>query len=205
MSLMIFERDKREEMKERYCDISSPLNSLPSEEMNLFTNSNNHFLAFFSQSVQKFEAQNMENEESLDYNIKSQFLDFLTTIRGTKPIHGIKAKGEGMGKELSVGYEDTLISLSLNHFLLCHELSFKELKLFLELNSSYVILVGNCMVNPFTCELAPDIDHMFKCSSPCAYLEKELLVSIARINHITMTLGMSYTIMETSRILLQSS
>ncbi|KAI5671461.1 hypothetical protein M9H77_11825 [Catharanthus roseus] len=58
--------------------------------------------------------------------------------------------------------------------------SFKELKLFLELYASYVTLVGNVMVNPFTCDLAFDIDHMLKCSFPCTYLEKQLLVSIAR-------------------------
>ncbi|KAI5683074.1 hypothetical protein M9H77_04302 [Catharanthus roseus] len=69
MSLMIFEEDKREEMKESYCDISSPLNSLSSKKVNLFTNSNNHFLACYSQSVQKFEAQNMENEGSLGYQL----------------------------------------------------------------------------------------------------------------------------------------
>ncbi|KAI5667469.1 hypothetical protein M9H77_17322 [Catharanthus roseus] len=48
-------------MRESCCDISSPLNSLSSEEMNL---------------------------------IQSQFLDFLTTICGTKPNHGMKAKEE---------------------------------------------------------------------------------------------------------------
>ncbi|KAI5666815.1 hypothetical protein M9H77_16668 [Catharanthus roseus] len=46
---------------------------------------------------------------------------------------------------------------------------------FLELCASYVILIGNVMVNTFTCNLAFDIDHMLKCSSPCDYLEKQLL------------------------------
>ncbi|KAI5681039.1 hypothetical protein M9H77_02266 [Catharanthus roseus] len=87
-------------MKESYCDISSPLNSLFSEEVNL---------------------------------VQSQYLDFLTTICGTKPNHGMKAKGEGMGKELSIGYEDTSIRLSLS---------------------------GSC---------------------PCAYLDKQLLDSVDRI------------------------
>ncbi|KAI5650289.1 hypothetical protein M9H77_36294 [Catharanthus roseus] len=40
-----------------------------SEEMNLFTYSNNHFLAYFSPSVKKFEAQNMKNEGSLGYKL----------------------------------------------------------------------------------------------------------------------------------------
>ncbi|KAI5667708.1 hypothetical protein M9H77_17561 [Catharanthus roseus] len=89
MSLMVFEGDKREEMRESCCDISSLLNSLSSEE--------------------KFEAQNMENQGSLDYKlyktitflpstsfiIPSQFLDSLTTICGTKSNRGMKAKGEG--------------------------------------------------------------------------------------------------------------
>ncbi|KAI5652872.1 hypothetical protein M9H77_30059 [Catharanthus roseus] len=59
--------------------------------------------------------------------------------------------------------------------------SFKELKLFLELNAFCVILVGNFMVNHFTCELVHNIDHILKYSSPCAFLEKQLWVSIARI------------------------
>ncbi|KAI5681841.1 hypothetical protein M9H77_03069 [Catharanthus roseus] len=45
-----------------------------------------------------------------------------------RPNHGMKVKGEGIGKELSINYEDTSISLSSNLFLLCHEFSFKELK-----------------------------------------------------------------------------
>ncbi|KAI5664204.1 hypothetical protein M9H77_23527 [Catharanthus roseus] len=106
--------------------------------------------------------------------IQSQLLNFLTTTCGTKPNHGMKVKEEGMEKKLSIGFEDTPLCLSLNLFLLYHEFSFRELK-FLELYASYVTLVGNVMINPFTCDLAFDIDHMLKCSSPCAYLEKRLL------------------------------
>ncbi|KAI5672423.1 hypothetical protein M9H77_12787 [Catharanthus roseus] len=113
--------------------------------------------------------------------IQPQFFNFLTTTCGTKSNHGMKAKGEGMGKELSIGYEGTSISLPLNLFFLCHGFSFKELQLFLELNASYVIFVGNFMVYPVICEQALDIDHMLKCSYPCAYLEKQLFVSMARI------------------------
>ncbi|KAI5664575.1 hypothetical protein M9H77_23898 [Catharanthus roseus] len=56
-----------------------------------------------------------------------------------------------------------------------------NLKLFLELYASYVTLVGNLMDNPFTCELALNVAHMFKCLSPCAYLEKQLLDSVSKI------------------------
>ncbi|KAI5653047.1 hypothetical protein M9H77_30234 [Catharanthus roseus] len=77
--------------------------------------------------------------------IQSQFLNFLTTTCGTKRNHGMKAKEEGMGKELSNGFEDTSLSLSLNPFLYYHEFSFKELKLFLELYASYVTFVGNVL------------------------------------------------------------
>ncbi|KAI5662181.1 hypothetical protein M9H77_21504 [Catharanthus roseus] len=97
--------------------------------------------------------------------IQSQFLNFLPTTCGTKPNHRMKAKEEGMGKELSIGLEDTSLSLSLNPFLLYHELPFKELKLFLELYASYVNLDRNVMVNLFTSDLAFDIDNMLKCSS----------------------------------------
>ncbi|KAI5667320.1 hypothetical protein M9H77_17173 [Catharanthus roseus] len=62
-----------------------------------------------------------------------------------------------------------------------HELSFKELKLILELHAFYVTLVGNLMVNSFTYKLALDVAYMFKCSSSCAYLEKQLLDNIDRI------------------------
>ncbi|KAI5649989.1 hypothetical protein M9H77_35994 [Catharanthus roseus] len=96
-------------MKESSREISSPLNSLSSKE--------------------KFKAQNMENEGSLCYKLYKTFLNFLTTTCGTKLNHGTKAKEEGMGKELNLGYEDSSISLSFNHFLLCHELTFKELKI----------------------------------------------------------------------------
>ncbi|KAI5677714.1 hypothetical protein M9H77_08664 [Catharanthus roseus] len=37
------------------------------------------------------------------------------------------------------------------------------------------------MANPFTYELALDVDHMLKWSSSCAYLEKQFLDSVARI------------------------
>ncbi|KAI5676653.1 hypothetical protein M9H77_07603 [Catharanthus roseus] len=48
----------------------------------------------------------------------------------------------------------------------------------LPLNS---LSIGNVMVNPFTCDLALDVDHMLKCPSLCAYLDEQLLDSIARI------------------------
>ncbi|KAI5667948.1 hypothetical protein M9H77_17801 [Catharanthus roseus] len=69
--------DKREEMRESCCDISSPLHSLSTEET------------------------------------QPQFFNVLTTTYGTKPNHRMKAKDEGMEKELSVGYEDTSIILYL--------------------------------------------------------------------------------------------
>ncbi|KAI5676227.1 hypothetical protein M9H77_07177 [Catharanthus roseus] len=118
----------------------------------------------------------------IEFNLNS--LNFLTTTIGTKSNHGMKAEGEGMGKELSIGYEDTTISLSLHPSLLCYELSFKELTLFLELNACYMTLGGNFIVNPITCQQALDFAHMFKSSkssSSCAYLEKQPLVSVARI------------------------
>ncbi|KAI5664548.1 hypothetical protein M9H77_23871 [Catharanthus roseus] len=58
--------------------------------------------------------------------IQPQLLNFLTTTCGTKPNHRMKAKEEGMGKELSIGFEDTSLRLYLNPFLLYHEFSFKE-------------------------------------------------------------------------------
>ncbi|KAI5667321.1 hypothetical protein M9H77_17174 [Catharanthus roseus] len=113
--------------------------------------------------------------------IQSQFFNFLIETCGAKPDHGMKAKEEGMGQELSIGCEDKPISLSLKPFLLCHEFFFKESKLFLELYASYVILGGKCMVKPFTWEQGLDVAHKFKSSSSYAYVEKQLLDSVARI------------------------
>ncbi|KAI5681183.1 hypothetical protein M9H77_02410 [Catharanthus roseus] len=48
--------------------------------------------------------------------VQPQFLNFLTTTCTTKSNHWMKVKGGGVGKELSIGYEDTSISLSLNPF-----------------------------------------------------------------------------------------
>ncbi|KAI5676210.1 hypothetical protein M9H77_07160 [Catharanthus roseus] len=120
-------------MKESCCDISSSLNSLSSEEVKLFTNSNNHFLACFSPSVQKFEVHNMENEEILIYKL-CKTISFLPSASFLKPNHGMKAREEGMGKELSISFEDTSLSLSLNP---------------LFLYASYVTLVGNKMNGSF--------------------------------------------------------
>ncbi|KAI5653002.1 hypothetical protein M9H77_30189 [Catharanthus roseus] len=121
----------------------------------------------------------IEKSEETKENLIS-ILELLNYNLWNKPNQGMKAKEEGVGKELSIGYDDTLISLSLNPFLLYHEFCFKELKLFLELYASYVTLVGNKMVNSFTRDLAFVVDYMLKCSSPCAYFEEQLLVSVAR-------------------------
>ncbi|KAI5672862.1 hypothetical protein M9H77_13226 [Catharanthus roseus] len=42
-------------------------------------------------------------------------------------------------------------------------------------------LVGNLMVNPFTCKVVLDVSRMFKFSSLCTYLKKQLLDSVVRI------------------------
>ncbi|KAI5672375.1 hypothetical protein M9H77_12739 [Catharanthus roseus] len=60
------------------------------------------------------------------------------------------------------------------------------------------------MVNPFSCDLAFDIDHMLKCSSPRAYLDKQLLVSIARIKPSYHDLELSVEAIKSSIEVLQS-
>ncbi|KAI5664178.1 hypothetical protein M9H77_23501 [Catharanthus roseus] len=47
------EQVKREEASEGIC-LGSPTNSFPSDDVNLISNQDNHFLALFSQGVQKF-------------------------------------------------------------------------------------------------------------------------------------------------------
>ncbi|KAI5652986.1 hypothetical protein M9H77_30173 [Catharanthus roseus] len=129
----------------------------------------------------------IEVEESVVLHVKEEItnVEYCDLMRDKNTEKGsIKVKEEESVEENERLVErscifDSISTLSNESILL--GLSFKELKLFLELNASYVIFVGNCMVNPFTCELAFDIDHMLKCSTPCAYLEKQLLVSIARI------------------------
>ncbi|KAI5673881.1 hypothetical protein M9H77_14245 [Catharanthus roseus] len=53
--------------------------------------------------------QAQQNHKLSSFNIflNSISIDFLTTTCGTKPNHGMKTKEEGMGKKLSIGYEDT--------------------------------------------------------------------------------------------------
>ncbi|KAI5681337.1 hypothetical protein M9H77_02564 [Catharanthus roseus] len=94
-------------------------------------------MKYLVKEFQEMMLENGGNYVNKDERIQSQFLNFLTTTCGTKPNHRMKVKEEGIGKELSIGFEDT----SLNF----------------------------------------DIDHMLKCSSSCAYLEKKLMVIIARI------------------------
>ncbi|KAI5682759.1 hypothetical protein M9H77_03987 [Catharanthus roseus] len=120
-------------------------------------------------------------QDILDRKNSISILELLNYNLWNKVKSWMKAKGEGMGKELSIGFENTSLSLYLNPFLLYHEFSFKELKLFLAFYAFFVTLVRNVMVSTFTCDLTFDIDHMLKCSSPCAYFVKQLLVNIARI------------------------
>ncbi|KAI5681248.1 hypothetical protein M9H77_02475 [Catharanthus roseus] len=54
------------------------------------------------------EEQVEEKQEEIEIT-QSQFFNLLTTSCGTKSNHGMKAKEEGMGKEPSIGYEDTSI------------------------------------------------------------------------------------------------
>ncbi|KAI5654145.1 hypothetical protein M9H77_31332 [Catharanthus roseus] len=89
-----------------------------------------------------------------------------------------KGQGESVGGKLILCDGDLTMSFSSNLFLFYLVFSFKELKLFLELNAFYVILVGDCMVNLFTYELVFNIDHMLKYSSSCAFLEKKNLCKI---------------------------
>ncbi|KAI5681331.1 hypothetical protein M9H77_02558 [Catharanthus roseus] len=74
-----------------------------------------------------------DKREGMKESVNSiSILELLNYNLWNKANHGMKAKEEGMGKELSIGFEDTSLSLSLN--------------LFLELYASYVTLVGNVMV-----------------------------------------------------------
>ncbi|KAI5677450.1 hypothetical protein M9H77_08400 [Catharanthus roseus] len=168
MRLRIFEGDKREKMKESCCDISSSLNSLSNEEVNLFTNSNNHFLSCFSPSMQKFEAQKMENEGSLGYKLyktksfllSTSFLSFDFIINESNSCSFSFFCDRIQSQFLH--FLTTTCGTKLNHrmeakeegmgkaFLYYYEFSFKELKLFLELYAAFVTLAGNVMVNPFT-------------------------------------------------------
>ncbi|KAI5668711.1 hypothetical protein M9H77_18564 [Catharanthus roseus] len=105
----------------------------------------------------------------------------ITSTRGRRHTMEFEGQGENVGGKLILFYGDLTMSFSSNLFLFYLVLSFKELKLFLQLNALHVILVGNCMVNLFTCELVLDIDYRLKYSSPYAFLEKQHLVSISRI------------------------
>ncbi|KAI5653136.1 hypothetical protein M9H77_30323 [Catharanthus roseus] len=131
-------------MKESCCYISSPLNSLPSEKVNFLTNSNNHFLACFSPSVQKFEAQNMENEGSLGYKLYK-------TIR---LLHSTSffSKHNSCVKPLNQSFGDTLVySLTFKEIL--NELIFKrgfEVLHVLMINQDCSLKGGICIILSWT-------------------------------------------------------
>ncbi|KAI5667957.1 hypothetical protein M9H77_17810 [Catharanthus roseus] len=105
----------------------------------------------------------------------------ITSMIGRRHTMEFEGQGKSVGRKLILCYGDLTMSFSSNLFVFYLMFSFKELKLFLELNAFYVILVGDCMANLFTCRLVLDIDHILKCSSSCAFLEKQLMISIARI------------------------
>ncbi|KAI5676265.1 hypothetical protein M9H77_07215 [Catharanthus roseus] len=82
--------------------------------------------------------------------------------------------------------ESELVNNSNNHFLACfspimQKFEAQNMENTGSLGYKLYKTIRNLMVNIFTCELALDIDHMLKCSSSCAYFEKQLLVSVARI------------------------
>ncbi|KAI5667942.1 hypothetical protein M9H77_17795 [Catharanthus roseus] len=105
-----------------------------------------------------------------------QHVSTITSTRGRRHNMELEGQGKNVGGILILCYGDLTMSFSSNLFLFYLVFSFKELKLFLILNIFYVILVGNRMVNLFTCEIVLDIDYMLKYSSPCAFLEKQLLL-----------------------------
>ncbi|KAI5671468.1 hypothetical protein M9H77_11832 [Catharanthus roseus] len=77
-----------------------------------------------------------------------------------------------MEKEIGPILEHLSISLSLNPSSLCYEVSLEELISLLDSHTFQISLIGDIFL---------DVDHMLKYSSPCAFLEKQLFVSIARI------------------------
>ncbi|KAI5681060.1 hypothetical protein M9H77_02287 [Catharanthus roseus] len=120
-----------------------------------------------------------------------QHIYTITSMRGRRHTMEFEGQGKSVGRKLILCYGDLTMSFSSNLFLFYLVFSFKELKLLLELNAFYVILVGNCMVNLFTCELV--LDHMFKYSSLCAFLEKQLMKNFdVYISSIKLLCLMSY-------------
>ncbi|KAI5681071.1 hypothetical protein M9H77_02298 [Catharanthus roseus] len=98
------ERQRQGQAKEKFMKSSMDEMSTKVNELHKF------------KTVQKFEAQNMEHEGILDFIINKsnssfsffcdrmqfQFLNFLTTTRGTKPNHGMKAKEEAWERSLAL-------------------------------------------------------------------------------------------------------
>ncbi|KAI5680891.1 hypothetical protein M9H77_02118 [Catharanthus roseus] len=128
---------------------------------------------------------NLDDTSLVELNIVGFVLEFdwnslqhvcpITSTRGRRHTMEFEGQGESVGGKLILCYGDLTISLSSNLFLFYLVFSF------LELNAFYVIVVGDCMVNLFTYELLLVIEHMLKYSSSCSFLEKQVMVSIARI------------------------
>ncbi|KAI5663965.1 hypothetical protein M9H77_23288 [Catharanthus roseus] len=80
-------------------------------------------------------------EHEFDRN-SLQHVRIITLTRGRRHTMEFEDQGENVARKLILCYGDLTMSFSSNLFLFYLVFSFKELKLFLELNAFYVILVG---------------------------------------------------------------
>ncbi|KAI5680846.1 hypothetical protein M9H77_02073 [Catharanthus roseus] len=89
----------------------------------------------------------------------------------------IEDKGRNMEKELGAIHEELSISLSLIPSLMCYEVSFMQLKFFLESYLSHVSIYGDFCPISFGGGLVLVVSYASKCLFSYAFLEESLLHS----------------------------
>ncbi|KAI5653485.1 hypothetical protein M9H77_30672 [Catharanthus roseus] len=103
---------------------------------------------------------------------------------------GVEDKGRSMEKELGTILEELLIGLSLNPFLMCYEVSFLKLKLFLESYRSHVSIIGDLYAISFGDGLFLVVHYLSKCLSSHTSLEDLLMSSGVKFDPSCYDLGM---------------
>ncbi|KAI5681063.1 hypothetical protein M9H77_02290 [Catharanthus roseus] len=103
---------------------------------------------------------------------------------------GVEDKGRSKEKELGTILEELPISLSLNLSLMCYEVSFVKLKLFLDSYLSHVSIIGDLCTISFGGCLFLVVPYVSKCLYSHAVLEDPLMSSGVEFNPSCYGFGM---------------
>ncbi|KAI5649746.1 hypothetical protein M9H77_35751 [Catharanthus roseus] len=101
----------------------------------------------------------------------------------------VEDKGRSMEKELGTILDDLSISLYLNPFIICHEVSFVELKLFLGSCLSHVSILGDICAISFGGGLFLLMSSMSKCLSFSCLFYEQYVVSLYPVRTLPPAVG----------------